>query len=114
MLADLDLHFIELSKFDNQVTQDTLTQWCLFLKEPNMIIETNNIDESIKRAYEELAKMSQDQSARAEYEERLKQLRDLESIKDTAFEKGMEKGREEAFKTMVQAFYNNGFPLEQM
>jgi len=46
-LADLDFHFIELSKFDNQVIQDTLTQWCLFLKDPNMIIETNNILEKI-------------------------------------------------------------------
>jgi predicted transposase/invertase (TIGR01784 family) len=141
-LADLEIHFIELSKFDNQVTQDTLTQWCLFLKEPNMIIETSNIDESIKRAYAELKKMSQNTLARAEYEERLKQLRDLESIKDTAFEKGLqegldhglqqglqkglqqglqqgmekgrEEGREEGLKTMIQAFYNNGFTLEKI
>ncbi len=93
--SDLSLHFIELGKFDNKWNQDSLSRWCLFLKNPKMAIEKLSTDKNIKKAYEELERLSQDKDARLLYEARLKELRDSESALSDQFAKGIEQGREE-------------------
>ena len=107
-MGDFELHFIELAKFNNEWTQDTLTHWCLFFKDPKMTIDKLDTDESLKRAYEELEKLSQDRSARLLYEARLKELRDLENIKDGALERGFAQGHQEGLQEGLQAGRQEG------
>ena len=129
-LGDLELHFIELAKFNNEWTLDSLSHWCLFLKEPTMVIDKLDIDNSIKKAYRELEKLSLDKDSRLIYEARLKELRDIQSSITSGFDKGLEigmnegmargkaegkaEGIQEASRILIKTMYQNGCSLEQI
>ena len=96
---DIEIHFLELKKFDsynpNVQTSDPLSQWMLFLKQENekvleVIAMTNPV---INKAFNKLDVLSNDKKARAEYEQRLKSLRDRNSILYSAREEGKLEGR---------------------
>ncbi len=125
-LGDLELHFIELAKFNNEWTLDSLSHWCLFLKEPTMVIDKLDIDNSIKKDYRELEKLSLDKDSRIIYEARLKELRDIQSSITSGFDKGLElgmnegmargkaEGIQEASRILIKTMYQNGCSLEQI
>jgi predicted transposase/invertase (TIGR01784 family) len=91
MFNDFELHFIELEKFES-VHQDALSKWCLFLKDPNMIDKELFTEAGLKRAYEELERMSSDKNQRAIYDSRIKMLRDIATEREAQRMEGKAEG----------------------
>ena len=54
--------------------------------------------EYIEEAYRELERMSADERARLEYEARQKAIRDHEAIMSSAWNRGLQEGREQGAK----------------
>jgi len=96
---DIEVHFMELNKLDNQVLplEGGLINWLLFLKGANKssweVLKMN--EPTLKKAMDTLEFLSQDQEARRLYEERQKYLHDEASMIEWATEKGLRKGLEE-------------------
>ena len=95
---DLELHFIELKKFDKDLAHLTtaLDRWTTFLSraeqwERNFIPEELRIDPAIEKAAQALDMLSLDEEEREIYEAKLKWLRD----ESGTFKKIREEGREE-------------------
>src|SRR5271168_3812184 len=95
---DLELHFIELKKFNKDLAHLTtaLDRWATFLSkaeqwERNFIPEELRIDPAIAKAAQALDTLSLDEEEREIYEAKLKWLRD----ESGTFKKIREEGREE-------------------
>ncbi len=95
---DLELHFIELKKFDKDLAHLTtaLDRWATFLSKAeqwdrNFIPEELRIDPAIEKAALALDMLSLDEEEREIYEAKLKWLRD----ESGTFKKIREQGREE-------------------
>lgn len=95
---DLELHFIELKKFDKDLAHLTtaLDRWTTFLNkaeqwERNFIPEELRIDPAIAKAAQALDTLSLDEEEREIYEAKLKWLRD----ESGTFKKIRDEGREE-------------------
>ena len=103
-LTDLmELHFIELPKFEETEDcdeNDALAKWIEFLKEPesNIVRKLELEDKAIKKAKEELYKLSMDSKERERYRIREKTMMDEISALENAEKKGIEQGREEGEK----------------
>jgi predicted transposase/invertase (TIGR01784 family) len=101
-LDHLELHFIELGKFNKDLSQLTnaLDRWVAFLKNAEKYDreyipqELAEID-SIKKANELLDIMSLSKEEREYYEDKLKWLRDEQAAIKTALNKGLKEGRAE-------------------
>jgi predicted transposase/invertase (TIGR01784 family) len=99
---DLELHFIELKKFNKDLSHLTtaLDRWVTFLSKAEqwekgtVPVEFKN-DPAIKKAADALDALSLDEKEREVYEARLKWLRDEAAAIEKARLKGLEKGREE-------------------
>ena len=63
-----------------------------------MIEREEGISESVKKAYDDLAQLSQDEPTRLLYESRLKQLRDIESSNMSSYDKGRQEGLEQGLE----------------
>lgn len=92
----LEIHIIELEKLENNNNlkdYENLLNWCEFIKNPgkvrNSVMEEN---EYIKRAKEELEKISQDERERRLAELRDKAIMDEIAIRDSGFKEGKEEG----------------------
>lgn len=101
---DLEIHFLELSKFKKEMKdlQNPLHRWLLFLMEDGKskaLEEIVMIDNLIKEAEEKLERLGADPKTRQLYESREKQLRDelnrLNGAKAEGIAIGEEKGKEE-------------------
>lgn len=104
----LHIYMFELTKYEIDVT-DKQHAWISFLKAPESTKVQNaaNTDKYLKRAEEELKKISEDNNFIATYRMREDALRNQESAIITAEEKGrMEKAREAAIKML-----NDGLPI---
>lgn len=93
----LEIHIIELSKMENvnciPKIEKELLQWCKFIKSPESVEESSmNENKGIKRAKEELDKLSQDEHERWLAEMREKAIRDEMAIRDYGYKKGIEEG----------------------
>src|SRR3990167_11047012 len=102
---DLELHFIELNKCDNDLSKvkTTLDRWVNFLKKAHNYDQQNfpsqlKTDPSINKAFQQLTKLSLDQDEREIYEARLKWLRDETAALQKALEKGIEQGIEKGIE----------------
>ncbi|WP_405170932.1 Rpn family recombination-promoting nuclease/putative transposase [Paenibacillus sp. FSL H8-0280] len=102
---DLEIHFLELSKLDQEYTINSggLLNWLLFLKSDN----TENW-EVLKMQEPELGKamtvlefLSQDKEARRRYEMRQKALHDEASLREGAREEGERQGKLEIASKMI-------------
>jgi len=95
---DLEVHFMELSKLDDQSIpmEGGLINWLLFLKGPDKsnweVLQMN--EPTLKKAMDTLEFLSQDREARRLYEERQKYLHDEASMIEWATEKGIAQGIE--------------------
>ena len=92
----MEFHVIELPKLPEELKEDSsdLLLWAKFLnterkEEFEMLAEKN---EEIRKAYERLQVMSQDEKKRMEYEAREKALRDYNEVILEATERGIAKG----------------------
>jgi predicted transposase/invertase (TIGR01784 family) len=114
---DLELHFIELKKFNKDLSHLTtaLDRWTAFLSkaeqwERNFVPESLKMDPAITKAAQVLDTLSLDDKEREIYEARLKWLRDeaaaLEKVRLDAEAKGVEKGeligREKVALAMIE------------
>jgi predicted transposase/invertase (TIGR01784 family) len=98
---DLEIHFIELNKFDEKamLLKTTLDRWTNFLKKAQgydkdtLPVELKEIP-AIEKAMLSLNTLSLNKEEREVYEARLKWLRDEAGAIEKAHEKGIEKGIE--------------------
>ena len=107
-LTDLmEVHFIELPKFDEEVKSpgeiekiDALAKWIEFLREPesNVVRKLELEDKAIKKAKDELYRLSLDDKERERYRIREKTMMDEISALENAEQKGIEHGIEEGEK----------------
>ena len=96
----LEIHIIELEKLENiktlNDTEKKLLNWCKFIKNPVEVEDSiMSENEEIKKAKEELDKISQDAKERRLAELREKALMDEIAIRDSGFKEGIEQGLKE-------------------
>ena len=104
-LTDLEeIHFIEIPKLDDGADEkDMLVNWIEFLKDPESETVRSlemNIEE-IRQAKDELIRMSNDDTQREIYEMRAKTLRDKISALNEAERKGIQQGKREIAKALL-------------
>ena len=106
---DLELHFIELHKFDEDVShiKTTLDRWAKFLKKAHHYDKATFPDElraepAIEKAFFSLNTLSLDKDEREIYEARLKWLRDEDAALQKAHEKGQIEGKREIAINMLR------------
>lgn len=113
----LELHVLELpklAKYDYPPTE--LINWAKFINAENReeMEKMAKTDESLKKAYEKVVKMSADDVKRQEYEEREKAIRDyncqMRSNWNAGVQVGIKQGREEG---IVKAFQKLGLSAEE-
>ena len=68
--------------------------------------------EYIEEAYRELERMSADERARLEYEARQKAIRDHEAIMSSAWNRGLQEGREQGAKEGREQGVAKLYPIE--
>jgi len=102
---DLELHFIELHKFDDEVShiKTTLDRWVKFLKKAHHYDKATfpaelKVEPAIEKAFFSLNTLSLDKEEREIYEARLKWLRDEDAALQKAHEKGIEQGIEQGWQ----------------
>jgi predicted transposase/invertase (TIGR01784 family) len=118
MNDDLEIHFLEMKKFilEKIDINDKLTEWLLFLKDPNNQImeEIMEREPKLKKALTVLDLISQSNEQRRLYEDRQKAIMDYNSSMDRALEKGMEKGMEKRNYEFAKAMLNDNEPIEKI
>ncbi len=113
LLDDLEIHYIELKKLYqkgdiNIDSLNTLEQWLLFIKDggneekEDLIKLIRQRNEVIDMAGEILEKVSQDEKARAMYQQRRKWHLDKVSSEKYLLHKGREEGIEEGIKEGIK------------
>ena len=101
-LEDLQMHFLELKKFkifkdSKEIPRDTLTRWMAFFKYADdesmrdLLEKIEQEEEGIAMAGSILRKVSQDEKAKALYEDRMTWLRDTNSNLKRAEKEGIKK-----------------------
>ena len=92
----LEIHIIELAKLKDKDSKEKLKEWCKFIKAPESVEEATM--KEIKRAKEELDKISQDKKERRLAELREKAIMDEMAIRDSGYNEGKKDGIEEGLK----------------
>ncbi|MBO5476807.1 MAG: Rpn family recombination-promoting nuclease/putative transposase [Clostridia bacterium] len=123
----LEIHIIELEKLENMkdltVENKKLLNWCKFIKSPDSVeASIMKENEEIKKAKEELDKISQDAKERRLAELREKALMDEMAIRDSGYNEGHDDGKKEGkiegrIETQIEITKNmlNGkFTVEQI
>ena len=113
----LELIIIELYKLEKNIGKDSankgLLDWCKFIKNPeevsSSIMEENK---NIKKAKEELDKISQDKHERWLAELREKAILDELALRKTGYNEGKKDGIKEGKKELIQSMLNNGIDIE--
>ena len=98
------MHFIEIPKLqENSDEKDMLTAWTEFLKDPESerVSSLEMSVEEIREAKDELVRISNDQEQRELYEMRAKILKDKVSALNEAERKGINKGKFEVAKNLL-------------
>lgn len=106
-LTDLqEIHFIELPKLPkNEEIKDVFDAWMEFIENPisNKLEKTEMTIQEIKEAKNELLRLSTNDKERMKYEERRAALLDKVSALENAEEKGIEIGKKEVAKNLIEA-----------
>ena len=88
-----ELHIIELPKIKRLKKEKNLEKWIKLLLNPDELGEFDmENDEAIKKAKEELDKLSQDEYEIRLAELRMKHIMDSKAIEDYGYDKGLEEG----------------------
>ena len=96
-----EIHFIEIPKLpQNADITDILVAWVKFLKDPDSpeVSDIKMTSSEIREAGKELVILSQDDKARAHYEQREKANKDRTSTMEGALNDGLEQGIEMGMK----------------
>ena len=99
----LELHRIELEKLERRNNkskeEEELLNWCKFIKFPEKVEESIIMkNEEIKKAKEQLDKISQDKKERRLAELREKAIKDEMAIRDSGYNEGRKEGLKEGIK----------------
>ena len=99
----LELHIIELEKLERRNNkskeEEELLNWCKFIKFPEKVEESIIMkNEEIKKAKEQLDKISQDKKERRLAELREKAIKDEMAIRDSGYNEGRKEGIHEGLK----------------
>ena len=99
----LELHIIELEKLERRNNkskeEEELLNWCKFIKFPEKVEESIIMkNEEIKKAKEQLDKISQDKKERRLAELREKAIKDEMAIRDSGYNEGRKEGLKEGIK----------------
>jgi len=100
-----EIHFIEIPKLEEGSDEkDMLVNWVEFLKDPESekVRSLEMSIEEIRRAKDELIRMSNDDTQREIYEMRAKTLKDKISALNEAERKGLKKGIEQGIKKGIE------------
>ena len=126
---DLEMHFLELKKFkifkdSKEIPRDTLARWMAFFKYADnedmkhILEKIEQEEEGIAMAGSILRKVSQDEKARALYEDRMTWLRDtnsnLKRAKKEGIEEGMKEGEILRAKKIAKNLLKTGMTLEKI
>ena len=113
-----ELHYIELRKFKKtyQEINSVLDRWSSFLTKADKLDKDSipaelKIDKNIVKAITAVDRMF-DEEERIIYETRMQSLADIESKIASAEEKGMEKGRGEAFRVIALNMLEMGVDVD--
>jgi predicted transposase/invertase (TIGR01784 family) len=111
---DLELHFIELQKFNEELThiKSTLDRWVAFLTKAHHYDKATFPDElktepAIEKAFFKLNTLFWNKEEREVYEARLKWLRDEDGALQKAHEKGIEQGIEQGIVQGIEKIVIN-------
>lgn len=114
----IEMHFIEIPKLEeNSDEKDMLVAWTEFLKNPETE-KVRNLEmtvEEIRRAKDQLVRMSNDTEQREIYEMRAKILKDKVSALNKTKEEGREEERERVEKEKIEKIESalkKGYSLE--
>ena len=92
---DLEFYIIELNKVKKIKKDSILNSWLEFIKNPKEVSSMEN--EEIRKAREELEKISQNEHERYLAELRQKYIMDQKAIQDFGYDKGLEEGEEKRY-----------------
>ncbi len=109
----IEMHFIEIPKLEeNSDEKDMLVAWTEFLKDPESekVRSLEMTVDEIRRAKDQLIRMSNDAEQREIYDMRAKILKD----KVSALNKAKEEGREEGKIEMAIEMLKDGEPIEKI
>ena len=98
MTDDLEFYIIELDKVKKMKENNSLSLWLQFIKNPKVVSKMENNE--IKKAREELEKISQDESERYKAELRQKYIMDQKAIQDFGYDKGVQDKAKEIAKNL--------------
>ena len=103
----LELHIIELEKLERRNNkskeEEELLNWCKFIKFPEKVEESIIMkNEEIKKAKEQLDKISQDKKERRLAELREKAIKDEMAIRDSGYNEGRKEGLEEGIHRGIE------------
>ena len=118
-LEDLQMHFLELKKFkvfkdSKEIPRDTLARWMAFFKYADdesmrdLLEKIEQAEEGIAMAGNILRKVSQDEKARALYEDRMTWLRDTNSNLKRAERQGIEQGLKQGLEQGIEQGLKQG------
>ena len=100
LTEDLEFYILELDKVRKESDESRLNKWLNFIKNPMEVSKME--DEGIRRAREELEKISKDEHERYLAELRQKHIMDTNAVREAGYddglEKGLKEGREEGIK----------------
>ena len=116
-----EIHIIELAKLKSQIAEngidkkDKLLQWATFMLYPEKIgdeIIMENVE--MKKALEEWRKIDQSKEEREIAWRRLVSIMDENSIKESGYQEGEEKGKTETQKKVAKKLLEMNIPIEQI
>ena len=122
ILTDVfEIHIIELAKLKSQIAEngidkkDKLLQWATFMLYPEKIgdeIIMENVE--MKKALEEWRKIDQSKEEREIAWRRLVSIMDENSIKESGYQEGEEKGKTETQKKVAKKLLEMNISIEQI
>ncbi len=113
----LELHIIELAKLEKKtnvtIEEKELLEWCKFIVSPEEV-EDSIMQENaqIRKAKEELNKISQDKKERRLAELREKAIMDEMAIRESGYKEGIEEGAKERNIEIAKTMKNKKISLE--
>ena len=117
----LEIHIIELPKLIKQLNKkhtskkDKVVLWSLFIQNPKELgEEIMSENEDIKKANEELEKISADKHEQYLAHLRQKHIMDTKAVEEYGYLRGKEEGEKEKLIEMVKAMIEKGLTIEMI
>ena len=114
LTGDLEIHIIELRKFDENKEKTEEANWLRLIKKGEIDLDSKQIDKELKEAKEELERITADPETRELYYQREKDLRDKISMAVSGIRQGVKQGKEDEKRNMIKAMHQDGLSIERI